>query len=242
MLRSVSELLHGPLRRRGPLDDEDRLDFRGRTHPEGGRGCEYAVEEDAIRALRPGGPGRWEWPHLPDDLARQAAQNYLRKLETRRRTSGSRPSCRPISRSRNGLKSPSSPLQPTRSRRSRRGTERTTGVETITTSNCPVQEFVGTESRGVPCGRKRPNRDRTWCGTVHIDGDRCGRRLGPWSLGDGDVRLFGRSSRERPRQGSWPSVWRPADGPDRSEERYLQASDLSDDTYPPTCSWALRRL
>lgn len=33
-----------------------------------------AVEEDAIRALRPGLRGQWEWSSLPADLAQQAAR------------------------------------------------------------------------------------------------------------------------------------------------------------------------
>jgi hypothetical protein len=87
----------------------------------------------------------------------------------------------------------------------------------------------------------------TWCGTVHIDGRRCGRRLGPWLLRDGysrpSLRLV--TAPKRPRQGRRPSVWRPtgdvwspADDPVRVE-RCFQPSDLSHDTYRPNRWWAV---
>jgi hypothetical protein len=89
--------------------------------------------------------------------------------------------------------------------------------------------------------RNGPIEIETWCGTVHIDGRRCGRRLGPWLLRDGHARPSLRlvTAPKRPRQGPRPSAWRPADDPVRIEERYFQSSDLSNDNYRPNRWWAL---
>jgi len=89
--------------------------------------------------------------------------------------------------------------------------------------------------------RNGPIEIETWCGTVHIDGRRCGRRLGPWLLRDGHARPSLRlvAVPKKPRQGRRPSVWRPADEPDWTEERYFLPSDLSYDNYRPNRWWAL---
>jgi hypothetical protein len=85
----------------------------------------------------------------------------------------------------------------------------------------------------------------TWCGTVHTDGRRCGRRLGPWALRDGHVRPLPRlasTPKGRARHGPRPSVWRPVDEPVFFEEKYLQPSDVSNDPYyrnRPTRWWAV---
>ncbi len=120
-----------------------------------------AVEEDAIRALRPGGPGRWEWAHLPDDLAQQAARELSPEV-------GDEPSDFWIEtfvsayftfakRAEVSIKFPPTDevLVGVAAERSERQVSKLLRPATVRSKS-----FVGTESRGVPCGRKRPNRDR----------------------------------------------------------------------------------
>ena len=88
--------------------------------------------------------------------------------------------------------------------------------------------------------RNRPIEIETWCGTVHIDGGRCGRRLGPVVVAGWPARPSLRlvTAPKRPRQGRRPSVWRPDEVPGGIEERYLQTSDLSNDAYRLNRWWA----
>jgi hypothetical protein len=88
--------------------------------------------------------------------------------------------------------------------------------------------------------RNGPIEIETRCGRVHADGTRCGRRLGPWSLKDGQASpslkmvVAPEGARHLPRS----RAWRPADNPVRLES-YLQPSELSIGDYRSTRWWAL---